>query len=161
MFSKITKIKEAEEKNQFRIAGEGLLGYGRCGLGASKFASIGTDGALYSCQEMCDNDDQGLPFVIGDIYQGTDNQKRLLIINQFDTKKVSSTEDMACETCPFNLICDGACSINNYFANGDLNRMPAILCFYYQCLYREAVRIREAVTTDAILLEMSKKRGIL
>lgn len=161
MFRKINQIAEAKQNHQFRTAGENLLAFGRCGLGASKFASVGTDGRLYSCQEMCDNDDQGLPFVIGDIYQGTDNLKRMSIIKQFDTKKVSSTEDMNCTSCPFNLICDGACSINNYFANGDLNKMPAILCFYYQCLYREAVRIREAITTDATLLEISKKRGIL
>lgn len=161
MFHKIRQVKEAEKNGQFRTAGEGLLAYGRCGLGASKFASVGTDGTLYSCQEMCDNDDQGLPFAIGDIYTGTDPEKRMSIIEQFDTKKVRSTEEMDCQTCPFYKICDGACTINNYFANNDLNIMPAILCFYYQCLYREALRIQEEMKALSRIVEASRKRGIL
>lgn len=161
MFNKIERIKEAEETNSFRTAGEGLLAYGRCGLGASKFASIGTDGKLYSCQEMCDNDDSGKDFIIGDIYNSTDNKKRMEIINKFDIKKVHSTEDMKCETCPFNYVCDGACTINNYFANGDLNIMPSILCFYYQCLYKEALKIYEHAQKCEHDLNIFKQKGIL
>lgn len=161
MFSKITKIKEAEEKNLFRIAGEGLLGYGRCGLGASKFASVGTDGALYSCQEMSDNDDVGTPFIIGNIYEGTDNDKRMAILEQFDPKKVHSTDDMDCSKCPFNMVCDGACTINNYFASGDLNIMPSILCFYYQCLCKEAKRITEVANKYDKMLNQFRAKGIL
>lgn len=161
MFNKIEKIKYAEENNEFRTAGEGLLAYGRCGLGASKFASIGTDGKLYSCQEMSDNDDLGKPFIIGNIYNGTDNEKRMAIIEKFDPKKVHSTENMDCKKCPFYMICDGACTINNYFANGDLNIMPSILCFYYQCLYKEAVRIRNTAEKMEAMVERFKRRGIL
>lgn len=161
MFRKIDLAEDAKRMETFRTAGEGLLAYGRCGLGASRFASVGTDGRLYSCQEMCDNDDQGLPFVIGDIYTGTDPKKRMDIINKFDTKKVKSTEDMDCGTCPFYLICDGACAINNYFSSGDLNIMPSILCFYYQCLYREAQRIRYEINKYQQLIENSRKRGII
>lgn len=161
MFNKIERIKEAVASNSFRTAGEGLLAYGRCGLGASKFASIGTDGKLYSCQEMSDNDDTGRDFIIGDIYNGTDNQKRMEIINKFDPKRVHSSDGMKCETCPFNYICDGACSINNYFANGDLNIMPSILCFYYQSLYEEALRLYELAKKYENHIEIFRNRGIL
>ncbi|KYH33282.1 anaerobic sulfatase-maturating enzyme [Clostridium tepidiprofundi DSM 19306] len=161
MFRKIDKIKEAERKNEFRTAGKGLLAYGRCGLGASKFASIGTDGTLYSCQEMSDNDEIGREFIIGDIYKGTNKNRRMNIIKKFDPKKVHSTDDMDCKKCPFYRICDGACTINNYFANGDLNIMPSILCFYYQCLYREAVQIRKTAEQFENVVERFRNKGIL
>lgn len=161
MFRKIEQIEQAKANNAFRKSGEGLLAFGRCGLGASKFASVGTDGKLYSCQEMCDNDEQGAPFIIGDIYSGTNVEKRFAIIEKFDTKKVRSTEDMDCETCPFYMICDGACSINNYFANGDLNVMPGILCFYYQCLLREALRIQDVIKKYDAAASLGRKRGII
>ncbi|EYE87370.1 hypothetical protein Q428_13670 [Fervidicella metallireducens AeB] len=161
MFKKINQINQAEKNNQFRTAGEGLLAYGRCGLGASKFASIGTDGKIYSCQEMCDNDEVGSPFIIGDIYNGTDDSKRMDIISKFNPKNVRSTDDMDCKKCPFYMICDGACTINNYFATGDLNIMPSILCFYYQCLYKEALRVQKTIREMSSLVEIAKKRGIL
>lgn len=161
MFNKISRIREAESKNEFRNAGVGLLGYGRCGLGASKFASIGTDGKIYSCQEMSDNDDMGKPFIIGNIYNGTDNEKRMDIIRKFNPKLVHSTDGMDCKKCPFNMICDGACTINNYFANGDLNVMPSILCFYYQTLYKEAQRVQEFIRKLDKAVTAAKKRGIL
>lgn len=167
MFQKIKQIQQATTNNQFRTAGEGLMGYGRCGLGASRFASIGTDGTLYSCQEMCDNEERGGFFQIGNIYEGEDNEKRMAIINEFDTKKVHSTEDI-CPSCPFYMICDGGCSINNYFANKDLNIMPSILCYYYKCLYYEAVRVTNiALDYDRMvntfrnnrILPQEKKKG--
>lgn len=161
MFRKIDAIRKAKENNEFRTAGQGMLAYGRCGLGASKFASIGTDGKIYSCQEMSDNDDMGKPFVIGDIYNGTDNEKRMDIISKFDPKSVRSTDDMDCRKCPFDMICDGSCTINNYFANGDLNIMPSILCFYYQALFKEAQRVQEFIKKIDKVVITAKKRGIL
>lgn len=161
MFSKIKTIKHAQKNNLFRTAGEGLLAYGRCGLGASKFASIGTEGTLYSCQEMSDNDELGKEFIIGDIYNGTDNEKRMKVIEKFDPKKVHSTEDMDCKRCPFYMICEGACSINNYFSNGDLNIMPSILCFYYQCLYKEAVRVSESIKSFENMANICRNKGII
>jgi uncharacterized protein len=160
MFNKIKAIEEAEKNKSYRTVGEGLLAFGRCGLGASKFASVGTDGKLYSCQEMSDNDDSGKDFIIGDIYNGTDNEKRMNIINKFNPKLVHSTEGTECIRCPFNNICDGACTINNYFANGDLNIMPSILCFYYQCLYKEALAIYNLGKEYENKLSILKKRGI-
>lgn len=143
MFSKLNRIKEAENQNLFRKAGEGLLGFGRCGIGASRFASVGTDGKLYSCQEMVGNRESGHEFVIGDIYNGEDNNARLEIIKKFDPKKVVCSSGInTCKTCRMNNICDGACLINNYFTSGDLNVMPSILCFYYKQLLDKAEDLR-------------------
>ena len=144
MFSKINRIKEAEKNNLFRTSGEGLLGFGRCGIGASKFASVGTDGTLYSCQEMVGNRESGNNFIIGDIYNGLNNKSRLNIIHKFNPKKVTSSAGKhACEVCKLNNICDGACLINNYFVSNDLNIMPSILCYYYQQLLEKAEDLRK------------------
>ncbi len=143
MFSKLNRIKEAEKHNLFRTAGEGLLGFGRCGIGASRFASVGTDGTLYSCQEMVGNRESGKDFIIGDIYNGLNNKARLNIIHKFNPKKVTcSAGKHICENCKMNNICDGACLINNYFVSNDLNIMPSILCYYYQQLLDKAEDLR-------------------
>lgn len=143
MFSKLKRIEEAKNSDSFRTTGEGLLGFGRCGIGAGKFASVGTDGTLYSCQEMVGNRQSGKLFIIGDIYNGVDNKARLEIIKKFDPKKVAcSSGTSKCRSCKMNNICDGACLINNYFVSGDLNVMPSILCFYYQQLLEKAEDIQ-------------------
>lgn len=143
MFSKLKRIKEANCSNSYRKIGEGFLGFGRCGIGASRFASVGTDGKLYSCQEMVGNRESGHVFVIGDIYNGEDNKARLEIIKKYDPKKVvCSTGVNTCKSCKMNNICDGSCLINNYFTSGDFNIMPSILCFYYQQLLDKAEAIQ-------------------
>lgn len=161
MFQKIKQVEKATSNNNFRTQGEGLLGFGRCGLGASKFASVGTDGILYSCQEMCDNEEKGGFFQIGNIYDGEDNLKRMAIINEFNPKNVHSIEGMKCNTCPLNMICDGACTINNYFATGDLNTMPSIICYFYQCLYLEAERINKIALKFEKMVKIFKDNKIL
>lgn len=143
MFQKLNRIKEANENGCYRTIGEGLLAYGRCGLGANKFASVGTDGTLYSCQEMVGNKISGKNFIIGNIYDGEDNTARLNICRKFDIKNVicSAGKD-ACTKCKLNNVCDGSCVINNYFTSGSFNIMPSILCFYYQTLLNKANDIK-------------------
>lgn len=149
MFYKIKRIEATRERKDFRSENSNVLGFGRCGIGASKFASVGTDGTLYSCQEMVGNKTKGNMFIIGDIYNGEDNNARLNLIRKFDQRKVVCSEGIEkCRSCKFNPICDGACLINNYFVTGDLNVMPSILCYYYSVLLDEAIRV------DKILKEI-------
>jgi radical SAM protein with 4Fe4S-binding SPASM domain len=149
MFAKSKQINKAIKNNEYRTFGKDILGFGRCGIGASRFASVGTDGALYSCQEMVENRETGHMFVIGDIYKGEDNKKRLEIINRYDPMKVVSSEGIqACKSCKLNNVCEGACLINNYFVNGDFNVMPSILCFYYQTLLNKAEKISKQLQRE-------------
>lgn len=153
MFFKNKHIKKAYSNNEFRNFGKDLLGYGRCGIGASRFASVGTNGELYSCQEMVENKEYGEIFKIGDIYNGEDNKKRLEIIRKYDPLKVVSSDGKRqCIDCDMNNICDGACLINNYFVNKDLNIMPSILCFYYQVLLKKAKEISNRLETEYNIL---------
>lgn len=161
MFEKIRQAEQARAKGHFRTAGEHLPAFGRCGLGASKFASVGTDGSLYSCQEMCDNDELGAFFKIGNIDNGASDERRWSIIGKFNPKTVISSDQSLCSDCPMYMICDGACTINNYFASGNLNVMPSILCFYYRCLYEEAKRIQAEATKATINPTILRKRGII
>lgn len=150
MFYKLKQIEGAKRSGSYRDFGKDILGYGRCGIGAARFASIGTDGTLYSCQEMVGNKEDGEMFIIGDIYSGEDNAARLNIIRQFDPLKVVNSEGKdKCEQCRFNRICNGACLINNYFKNHDLNVMPSVLCYYYQLLLDKAEEIVERVKSSA------------
>ena len=133
----INKINMAHENNEHRLINN-FPGEGKCGLGATRFASIGTDGTLYGCQEMTSNSDKDQTFVIGDIYNGTDDQKRLALANKFNKKAVEGTN---CESCLLNSICDGGCVANNYMVTGDVNKMPEMLCYWYQILLDEAIHV--------------------
>lgn len=148
MFGRIKRIDNAEELNLFRNQSINHIGFGRCGIGATKFASVGMSGNLYSCQELVENPELGDKFLIGNIYTGVDNEKRMDIINQFDPRNVIRSDNKPCKGCLMNKICDGACLINNYLANGDLNIMPEILCLYYQILLDEALRIIKVMADE-------------
>ena len=99
-------------------------------------------------------------FKIGDIDSGASEERRWDIIAQFNPKTVVSSDQSLCADCPMYMICDGACTINNYFVNGSLNVMPDILCFYYRCLYEEAKRIQAEAKKEAINPTILRKRGI-
>lgn len=138
---KIMRINKAEKENAFRDQAKDHPAFGRCGMGANRFASVGPSGVLYSCQELVGNDNHGKEFIIGNIYTGVDEQRRWDIINRFDPRNVISTSGKPCKNCKLNRICEGGCVINNYFATGDLNIMPEIMCIWNQTLLEEAIRI--------------------
>lgn len=153
MLRKLNQIDNAEKFDTYRLSGDGLLGNGRCGLGAAGFASVGVDGKLYSCQEMVASKKHGQKFEIGDIFTGSDDLKRLEIARSFNVKNVMNENGIGkCIECRLDKICDGACVINNYFVTGSLFRMPDILCFYYNALLDKAEKIRAE-------LEVFKKKA--
>lgn len=123
---RIARLKDGD----FREEGKGLHACGRCGLGASRFAAIGVTGNLYTCQEMVENPDEGSNFMIGNIYDGIDNEKRLEIVNSFNTQNVTCSNTEYCNDCIKRRICDGGCSINNYFKSHDLHIKDYVICWY-------------------------------
>jgi radical SAM protein with 4Fe4S-binding SPASM domain len=143
----INQIDRAFRNNQFRVGGENVPAYGRCGMGANKFASVGTDGTLFGCQELVGNKKDGSVFEIGDIYNGTDEEKRWKLINMFNKKTVKG-KNHECLKCKLNGICDGGCVANNYMVNGNINEMPEMLCFWYQLLLEEAIRVTQILGTE-------------
>lgn len=64
-------------------------------------------------------------------------------MNKFDPRNVRRNDDKTCRDCYLNKICDGACSINNYLATGDLEIMSSILCDFYQIMINEQLRIEK------------------
>lgn len=128
---RIVRLKDVE----FREDGKGLPACGRCGLGASRFASIGVTGNIYSCQEMAENPESGSKFLIGNIYSGIDDDKRNRLAYSFNTDNVVCSKKDYCETCVKRRICDGGCSINNYFKAKDLHVQDYVMCFFErQCI---------------------------
>ena len=144
-FRKIERINTMYNNRGYRNI-TNAIAYGRCGLGANRFASVGTDGKLYSCQEMSGNRESGDLFCIGDIYNGTDNDKRWDIIDRFQVKQVRCENEDRCKGCRMYNICDGHCTINNYFSTGDLNVVPEILCIFYQVCLEECIRIMNVMS---------------
>lgn len=100
---------------------------GKCGLGASIYGSVGSSGDIYSCQEMTENPEHD-EFIIGNIYTGMNEEKRLALVNSFTTKKVKSKVKNRCETCRLNKVCNGGCVLSNFWSNKSLNIMNKIDC---------------------------------
>lgn len=136
------------DPNFFRSYGVDLPAFGRCGLGGSKFAAVGPEGDIYSCQEMVGNPGMGDKFTIGNIYTGVDDEKRWEVMAGFDPRVVRRSDMKSCIDCEINKICTGSCTINNYFATGDLNIMPAVLCLFYQLMIKEYRRIMEVMSAE-------------
>lgn len=161
MFHKIKRINYAKKNGYFRNENANLLGFGRCGIGANKFANVGTDGTLYSCQEIVGNKSKSGMFIIGDIYKGEDNKARLNLIHKFDPRKVECSDGIeVCKQCKFNPICDGACLINNYLVTGNLNIMPSILCYYYSLLLDETIRVDNILKNYKINILNNKRKKL-
>lgn len=143
---KIIKLNPFDEKiNQIKRINSTLKspyvieGKHKCGLGANRFASIGTDGTLYGCQEMTSNCGKNDIFVIGNIYTGSDDDLRIKLLNSFNVDTVTSKE--ICKSCKLKPICNGGCVANNYLQTGDMAYQADILCFWEQTLLDEAIRV--------------------
>lgn len=131
IFPLITEINEAY-KNK---SGRPLIKH-KCGLGTGAGASISPDGKIYACQEMVTNDST---FLIGDIYNGENQEKREQLASMFNSQKVYGLNN--CVGCKLDKVCDGACVANNYLWSKDLNRIPDMYCYWQQILLDEAIRI--------------------
>lgn len=122
---------EGLEEGYFRDKGQHLPACGRCGLGGSYFGSVGSSGDVYSCQEMTENPEFD-EFKIGNIYTGIDDKKRLELTCSFNTKNVTSSDKEKCKNCELYRICNGGCTINNFFKTGSLDVIPSFYCEFLQ-----------------------------
>lgn len=104
---------------------------GTCGIGASVYGSIGPSGDIYSCQEMTENT-QYKDFIIGNIYTGVDDERRMELSKKFHVDNIKSSEDGRCERCTVKHLCTGACTINNFFKTGSLETVPETCCRWYE-----------------------------
>lgn len=130
------------DADYFRDSGQGLPACGTCGLGGSKWGSIGSSGDIYSCQEMTENPELN-GFIIGNIYTGMYEDKRTSLVNSFNSKNVRSKEDGRCKKCKLNPVCKGGCVSHNFWSNRNLEVVPKITCEmneYYLEKYEEIER---------------------
>ena len=123
------------DKNYFREENQNLPACGTCGLGGTRYGSIGSTGNVYSCQEMTENDDCN-DFIIGNIYDEISDNKRIEITSKFNVKNVKCEKKDRCEKCSLNRICKGGCTINNYFKNGKLDVASEPWCRYQEILFK-------------------------
>lgn len=130
-----TKLRAIDD-GYFRDEGQDLPACGRCGLGGNRFASVGASGNLYSCQELTENPDID-SFTIGNIYTGVDDEARARISGSFNTRNAKCEDESYCEECTIKRICDGGCTINNFFQTGKLDRLPKIFCIWQNIILEE------------------------
>lgn len=133
MQGKYRLLEQIAGTNYFRNENQMMPACGTCGLGGDKFGSIGSSGNIYSCQEMTENKDCD-EFIIGNIYEDFDDDKRLTLANRFNTKNVECENKGRCKACMLNKVCEGGCTINNYFKNGSLEVASEPWCRYQEML---------------------------
>ena len=142
---RIAKLKDDDYRENKR-----LLAGGTCGLGAGSFASVGVTGNLYSCQEMVENPDVGDRFKVGNIYDGVDDEKRYQIAESFNPVNVVCSKADYCEDCPKKRICDGGCTINNFFKADDLHTVDFVYCWWERKCMEMALEIIETCTAEKL-----------
>jgi uncharacterized protein len=152
--SDIKYINNAIAANQYRTSSK-CKACGKCGLGASKFASVHPNGNLYGCQEMTSNEGDKSIFYIGNIYTGVEEDRRQALMDLFDSSTITGTN---CESCRYNRICDGGCVANNYLANGSLTHLPKMHCWWKQTMLDEAVRVMQILGNEGN--EMFRKKWV-
>ena len=138
-FQDIKQIKLAEERGVYRAMPK-CRAEGKCGLGASRFASIHPNGDIYACQEMTSNEGEDSPFYIGSIYTGVDNAKRRALMERYDAMPIRGAY---CPECEYDRICDGGCVANNYMITGGLSELPEMYCWWKREVLRQAMRVGE------------------
>lgn len=139
-FEDLKQIALAEKQGSYRDMPK-CSACGKCGLGASRFASIHPNGNLYACQEMTSNEGEESPFYIGSIYTGVDNERRRALMERFDMLPVRGEY---CDVCEYDRVCDGGCVANNYMITGYVNELPEMYCWWRREVLFNAARIKEA-----------------
>jgi len=140
----IDRLKKANETGGFRDATKSL-GYGKCGTGATGFVSVNYKGDIYACQEMVVD---GPEFLVGSIYTGVDDRRRIQLASQFDVKKVQSSAEGRCDRCRLNPICSGGCVANSFLRSGDWHVLPETSCVYYETVLIEMERMIDTMTKE-------------
>lgn len=143
-FRDIKAINSAISNQQYRVSPK-CKACGKCGLGASRFASIHPNGNLYGCQEMTSNEGEKSIFYIGNIYTGVEDDRREALMALYDNNTVIGAN---CETCKYNRICDGGCVANNYLATGSLTHTPKMNCWWVQTILEEAIRVMQILGNE-------------
>ena len=128
------------DTNYFRDRNQDIPACGTCGLGAGVNGSIGSTGNIYSCQEMTENKECEA-FIIGNIYKGVDDDKRLELASKFNTKNAVCARKERCKSCRLNPVCNGGCVINNYFKNGNLEVVTEAWCRFEEMLVKESEKL--------------------
>jgi radical SAM protein with 4Fe4S-binding SPASM domain len=95
----IYRINTMDERKGHRDEVRGI-GYGKCGTGATGFASVSPEGKLYSCQEIVGNlNGHAETYCICDIWNGTNEERRFELASQFNVLDVHSGREGRCNDC--------------------------------------------------------------
>lgn len=89
-----------------------------CGAG-HEYVAITPDGDIYPCHQFVGNED----FLIGDIYNGINNEK---MVHEFKTAHIYNKPK--CNDCWAKFYCSGGCQANNFNFNGDMHIPYEIGC---------------------------------
>ena len=143
-FLDIKRINGAITANQYRTLTQ-CSACGKCGLGAGRYASIHPDGNIYGCQEMTSIGGSDNIFYIGNIYTGVENDRRVSLMNLFDSTPATGSN---CNTCKYNRVCTGGCVANNYLINGSLSVNPDMFCWWQQIVLESAIRIMQTLGNE-------------
>jgi uncharacterized protein len=110
----------------------------KCGFAEKEFA-VAPSGRIYGCERLIGNDtDEDM--VIGDVFNGFDEKKRLEIIMQR-----GSNTNPDCLECSLKKRCMNWCHCINYATTGSIAETDGIVCFHERIAIRVADRVGEVL----------------
>lgn len=112
-----------------------------CGSGQTGHVAINYEGKIFSCQELPSQiNTNDSPFVIGNIYQGIDENK-LNNLNCILCQK-RNIKNNFCQNCLVEATCNiNSCRINNYLINNNPYYQSDIACWWENLLAQESIYI--------------------
>lgn len=109
----------------------------RCGTGCNHAAGADYLGNIYTCHRFTTIPDAS-KFVIGDVFDGVDEARRIEIEMQLLADRISGTD---CAHCLLSNSCNGICLAENYGSNGQLYSVSPVSCWWAQVMASECLRV--------------------
>jgi uncharacterized protein len=137
-----------ETKFQTHIKGEDAHAH-RCTFGLDNL-SIAPNGDIYPCLQFVQDSISNKDYIIGNIYDGFDNEKRSKLINQ------AKIRDYHCESCGFKFRCNNNCSCLNWQTTDNINTITPFLCESERLLIDIVDRLGEKLFKKGVSIFIQK-----
>lgn len=127
----------------------------KCAYGRNFGNAIDPKGNIYTCQQATSLDPI---FCVGNIYDGIDNEQRLLLMKQYDDELIKKG-DILCEDCSAKSACDGGCLTNNYAQTGLFRQCSHGYCETTRILFSIANYVYEQLKDDIEFIQYMYKQA--
>jgi radical SAM protein with 4Fe4S-binding SPASM domain len=135
--------------------------YSRCGIGLTPGIAVSPTGDFYTCQQMTSNEEISKPFLVGNLKDGIDEEKRNNLVDLYYSQQ-NRKGDMDCSKCSGRSICSGGCLSTNFLIYQELRQNSPTWCRNMRALHEIGEYIVRGLNNNTafqdFLKELSKRQ---